>query len=139
MARGTSLDVGLFTLMLTLSCILVGIACFSIYRQVHLPKKAIHGNLNKARYLLLFSCTLQILVFLGYLTNDLASTQIAWNLWVPTGTAHLGVLTIKMSSNYLTIIKQKPIKQKYHYIMYKKHQMCETFSTLTSKNMKCKT
>ncbi len=71
------------------------------------------------RWIVVVCCFQQFLVFIGYLSESVAATQIAWNTWIPTALFCLTILSIRLSESYIQIRSLAfQINKKHIYIAY---------------------
>ena len=114
----------LFSLALIPCLALLGAALYNIYRQHYFPPDKVeryiqyhpitpplHIHVHTChthrfyyiRWASVLCCTQQFLVFIGYLTDEIIITQIAWNTWIPTALFCLTILSIRVSESYIQI------------------------------------
>eukprot|EP01084_Bolivina_argentea_P066376 120983_1 len=106
------------TLALIPCIILLGVAIANIYRQ-HIFSNAQIQNFKNIRYAVVVCCFQQLLVFIGYLSENIICTQLAWNTWIPTALFCLTFISIRLCESYISIrCIAFTINKKHIYIAY---------------------
>ena len=100
-----SLWVGILISILLVILSIINICRYKtmVYYLIHIHNRKQHDGSLLIRCLLIICTILQLLLSIGYLTNNVICIQISWNIWIPIMLYCLAQLGIKVYITYMNL------------------------------------